>query len=55
MLLFHSLMPPLCQNENTFSLYCILLYMGFCEWVLLGNWSAVKHSNMVRVLRMIMD
>lgn len=45
----------LCQGENTVSLYCILLYVGFCEWMLLGNWSAVKRSNMVGVLGMIMD
>lgn len=43
------------QCGNTFRLYCILLYIEFCEWVLLGNWSAVKHSNMVLVLRMIKD
>lgn len=55
MFLFGSVTAPLRQGENAFSPYCILLYVGFCEWVLLGNWSAVKHSNMVGVLRMIMD
>lgn len=42
-------------NLSTFSLYCIVPYMAFCEWVLLGNWSAVKHSDLVRVFKMIMD
>lgn len=28
-------------------------YMAFCEWVLLGNWSAVKRGNLVLVFRMI--
>lgn len=26
--------------------YCIMPYMAFCEWVLLGNWSAVKRGNL---------
>lgn len=29
--------------------------MAFCEWMLLGNWCAVKHDNLVFVLRMIKD
>lgn len=28
-------------------------YMAFCEWVLLGNWSAVKRGALVLVFRMI--
>lgn len=28
-------------------------YMAFCEWVLLGNWSAVKRGDLVLVFRMI--
>lgn len=49
------LILPLSESENTFSLYCIVPYMAFCEWVLLGNWSAVKRSNLVLVFKIIKD
>lgn len=47
----HSSSPAEC--DSTFSLYCIVPYMAFCEWVLLGNWSALKRSNLVLVFKMM--